>query len=47
MINKEGVAMADSIVIQNNYSYALDIDKIDCDYYAYLKTESRNFTVNI
>ena len=43
MINKEGVAMADSIVIQNNYSYALDIDKIDCDYYAYLKNGKSEF----
>ena len=35
--------MADSIVIQNNYSYALDIDKIDCDYYAYLKNGKPEF----
>ena len=34
---------ADSIVIQNNYSYALDIEKIDCDYYAYLKNGKPEF----
>ena len=26
------------IVIQSNYSYSLDIEKIDCDYYTYLQT---------
>ena len=35
--------MADSIVIQNNYSYSLDIDKIDCDYYTYLETGKPEF----
>ena len=33
----------DSIVIQNNYSYSLDIDKIDCDYYTYLETGKPEF----
>ena len=34
---------ADAIVIQSNYSYSLDIDKIDCDYYTYLKTGKPEF----
>ncbi|MCI5502803.1 MAG: response regulator [Eubacterium sp.] len=29
---------AGDILEQNNYSYSLNVDKIDCDYYTYLKT---------
>ena len=31
------------IVIQNNYSYSLDIEKIDCDYYTYLQCGKPEF----
>ena len=31
------------IVIQSNYSYSLDIEKIDCDYYTYLQTGKPEF----
>ena len=31
------------IVVQSNYSYSLDIEKIDCDYYTYLKTGKPEF----
>lgn len=33
----------DAIVIQSNYSYSLDIEKIDCDYYTYLETGKPEF----
>ena len=31
------------IVSQSNYSYSLDVEKIDCDYYTYLKTGKPEF----
>ena len=31
------------IVAQSNYSYSLDIEKIDCDYYTYLETGKPEF----
>lgn len=31
------------IVMQSNYSYSLDIEKIDCDYYTYLQTGKPEF----
>lgn len=31
------------IVVQSNYSYSLDAEKIDCDYYTYLKTGKPEF----
>lgn len=31
------------IVTQSNYSYSLDTEKIDCDYYTYLKTGKPDF----
>ena len=31
------------IVLQSNYNYSLDIEKIDCDYYTYLKTGRPEF----
>lgn len=30
-------AGVESLVLQSNYSYSLDVEKIDCDYYTYLK----------
>lgn len=34
---------ADTIVIQSNYSYSLETEKIDCDYYTYLETGKPEF----
>ena len=31
------------IVSQSNYSYSLDVEKIDCDYYTYLTTGQPEF----
>lgn len=36
-------AGVDDIVTQSNYSYSLDIEKIDCDYYTYLQTGKPEF----
>ena len=33
----------DDIVIQNHYSYSIDIKKLDCDYYTYLETGKPKF----
>lgn len=34
---------ADAVVTQSNYSYSLDIEKLDCDYYTYLETGKPEF----
>ena len=33
----------EAILIQSNYSYSVDTEKIDCDYYTYLKTGRPEF----
>ena len=33
----------DHIIVQNNYEYSLDTQKIDCDYYSYLETGKPEF----
>lgn len=33
----------DHIIVQNNYDYSLDTQKIDCDYYSYLETGKPEF----
>lgn len=33
----------DYILVQNNYDYSLDTQKIDCDYYSYLETGKPEF----
>lgn len=37
------LAGVDNILLQSNYSYSVDPEKIDCDYYAYLKTGKPQF----
>ena len=37
LVDRKGAGM-DAIVRQSTYSYSLDIEKIDCDYYTYLET---------
>ena len=34
---------AESVLVQNNYSYSLDTEKIDCDYYSWLITGKPEF----
>lgn len=33
----------EDVVMQNNYSYSIDIDKLDCDYYEFLKKGKPEF----
>lgn len=34
---------AESVLVQNNYSYSMDTEKIDCDYYSWLITGKPEF----
>lgn len=36
-------AGADRVLLQNGYSYALDVERLDCDYYSYLRTGKPEF----
>ena len=36
-------ADAEEILVRTNSSYAIDVEKVDCDYYDYLKGVNRTY----